>query len=49
MALLNFRRKPAEAPAGPNPPLEAFLKNYSIEVMPRRPLPTMTCAGMSRQ
>ncbi|NNK17173.1 MAG: methylenetetrahydrofolate reductase [Sulfitobacter sp.] len=35
MALLNFRRK--EAPAAPiaGAEVEAFLKNYSIEVMPR--------------
>ncbi|MEI2804563.1 methylenetetrahydrofolate reductase [Albidovulum sp.] len=36
MALLNFRRKetPAES-AGANAAVEAFLKGYSIEVMPR--------------
>jgi methylenetetrahydrofolate reductase (NADPH) len=36
MSLLNFRRKdvPAE-PAGVSPEVEAFLKGYSIEVMPR--------------
>lgn len=36
MALLNFRRKetPAE-PAGSNAAVEAFLKGFSIEVMPR--------------
>ncbi len=35
MSLLNFRKK-ATAPAAPvNPELEAFLKGYSIEVMPR--------------
>jgi methylenetetrahydrofolate reductase (NADPH) len=33
MALFNFRRKEEAAPA--NQPLEAFLKGYSIEVMPR--------------
>ncbi len=36
MALLNFRRKESPAlPAGVNPDVEAFLKGYSIEVMPR--------------
>ncbi len=35
MALLNFRAKPAKAPAPANPALEAFLDGYSIEVMPR--------------
>ena len=34
MALFNFRRDAAPA-AGPSPELEAFLKGYSIEVMPR--------------
>ncbi len=35
MSLLNFRKK-ATAPGRPvNPELEAFLKGYSIEVMPR--------------
>ena len=36
MSLLNFRRKesPAE-PTGVSPEVEAFLKGYSIEVMPR--------------
>ena len=35
MSLLNFRKKEA-APATPfNPQIEAFLKGYSIEVMPR--------------
>jgi len=34
MALLNFRRKEA-APAGDKTSVEAFLKGYSIEVMPR--------------
>ena len=34
MALLNFKRKPA-VEAGVNPDVEAFLKDYSIEVMPR--------------
>jgi methylenetetrahydrofolate reductase (NADPH) len=33
MALFNFRRKEETAPA--SQPLEAFLKGYSIEVMPR--------------
>ena len=33
MALFNFRRKEETASAGQ--PLEAFLKGYSIEVMPR--------------
>ncbi len=36
MALLNFRRKPTEGQAMPaSPALQAFLKGYSIEVMPR--------------
>jgi methylenetetrahydrofolate reductase (NADPH) len=36
MSLLNFRRKDAPAePAGVSPEVEAFLKGYSIEVMPR--------------
>ncbi|MBZ0123111.1 MAG: methylenetetrahydrofolate reductase, partial [Roseovarius sp.] len=37
MALLNFkkREKPAAAPGTHNPELEAFLRGYSIEVMPR--------------
>ncbi len=35
MALLNFRRKEAPAPDMPNPAVEAFLQDYSIEVMPR--------------
>ncbi|WP_347313355.1 methylenetetrahydrofolate reductase [Defluviimonas sp. SAOS-178_SWC] len=35
MALLNFRRKETPAPAGVSAPVEAFLKGYSIEVMPR--------------
>jgi methylenetetrahydrofolate reductase (NADPH) len=36
MALFNFRRKEeAPAPSGFAQPLEAFLKGYSIEVMPR--------------
>lgn len=36
MALLNFRRKETPAdPAGANAAVEAFLKGYSIEVMPR--------------
>ncbi len=34
MALLNFRKR-EEAPKGANVQLEAFLKDYSIEVMPR--------------
>ena len=34
MALLNFR-KPAPAPTGPTPQMEALLRGYSIEVMPR--------------
>ncbi len=34
MALFNFRRDTAPA-TGPSPELEAFLKGYSIEVMPR--------------
>ncbi len=35
MALLNFRRKEAPKEAGQSPEVEAFLKDYSIEVMPR--------------
>lgn len=35
MALLNFRRKEADAPMIPSADIEAFLKDYSIEVMPR--------------
>src|SRR5690606_30425473 len=35
MALLNFRRKEAPAPAGSSEATEAFLRGYSIEVMPR--------------
>ncbi len=35
MALLNFRRKETLAPAGTPAEVEAFLKGYSIEVMPR--------------
>jgi methylenetetrahydrofolate reductase (NADPH) len=35
MALLNFRRKEAPAPDMPNREVEAFLQDYSIEVMPR--------------
>ena len=36
MALLNFRRKETPVhPAGSNDDVEAFLKGYSIEVMPR--------------
>ena len=34
MALLNFRKREETRPAG-SPDLEAFLKGYSIEVMPR--------------
>ena len=34
MALFNFRRE-ATHPTGPNTEVEAFLKGYSIEVMPR--------------
>ncbi len=35
MSLLNFRRKPAPAPVLPTAEIEAFLQDYSIEVMPR--------------
>ncbi|CRK74177.1 hypothetical protein NIG5292_00203 [Nereida ignava] len=35
MALLNFGRKEASAPAPVNPVLESFLQDFSIEVMPR--------------
>ncbi len=35
MALLNFRKKEADAPIEVNPQVEAFLDGYSIEVMPR--------------
>ncbi|MDW4496494.1 methylenetetrahydrofolate reductase [Sulfitobacter sp. D35] len=35
MALLNFKRKDEIAPLRPTPEVEAFLKGYSIEVMPR--------------
>ena len=35
MALLNFRRKEAAAPAANAPQVHAFLQDYSIEVMPR--------------
>ena len=35
MALLNFRRKDAPETSGANAEVEAFLKDYSIEVMPR--------------
>ncbi|MCG7492636.1 methylenetetrahydrofolate reductase [Thalassobius sp. Cn5-15] len=35
MALLNFRKKEAQGTKPVNPELEAFLKGYSIEVMPR--------------
>ncbi|WP_457646446.1 methylenetetrahydrofolate reductase [Profundibacter sp.] len=35
MALLQFKKKPEADPLPVNPQLEAFLKGYSIEVMPR--------------
>ena len=35
MALLNFRRKDAPETSGANAEVEAFLQDYSIEVMPR--------------
>ena len=35
MALLNFKRKEADLPMRPRADVEAFLKDYSIEVMPR--------------
>lgn len=35
MALLNFKRRDAAAPAPVNRQVEALLENYSIEVMPR--------------
>lgn len=35
MSLLNFRRKEPPATPTTNPEVEAFLKDYSIEVMPR--------------
>ncbi|MEX0318290.1 MAG: methylenetetrahydrofolate reductase [Ruegeria sp.] len=35
MALLNFKKRDAVEPGPVNPTVEAFLKNYSIEVMPR--------------
>ena len=35
MALFNFRAKSAQTPAAPLGQMEAFLKGYSIEVMPR--------------
>lgn len=35
MSLLNFRRKEAPAPNLPTAEVEAFLQDYSIEVMPR--------------
>lgn len=35
MALLNFKRREAFAATPVNPQVEAFLKDYSIEVMPR--------------
>ena len=35
MALLQFKKKPGAGPLPVNPQLEAFLKGYSIEVMPR--------------
>lgn len=34
MALLNFKKKDPQ-PQGTNPQVEAFLQNYSIEIMPR--------------
>jgi len=35
MALLNFKKRDAAAPAPVNPQVEALLQGYSIEVMPR--------------
>ena len=35
MALLNFRKKETPAPQAPVAEVEAVLKDYSIEVMPR--------------
>ena len=35
MALVNVRKKDAPAPDAPAPEVEALLKDYSIEVMPR--------------
>ena len=35
MALLNFRKREATGPTPASPQVEAFLKGYSIEVMPR--------------
>ncbi len=35
MALLQFKKKPQAGPLPVNPALEAFLQDYSIEVMPR--------------
>ena len=35
MSLLPFMKRKEVADTGPNPAVEAFLKNYSIEVMPR--------------
>ena len=35
MALLNFRRKTDETARGADPKVQAFLQDYSIEVMPR--------------
>ncbi len=35
MALLNFKRKETAMPEGVSPETEAFLQDYSIEVMPR--------------
>ncbi len=35
MALLNFKRRDASASPSVNPAVEAFLRDYSIEVMPR--------------
>ena len=35
MALLNFKKRATEAEVTVNPEVEAFLQDYSIEVMPR--------------
>ena len=35
MALLNFKKRESAEKGPVNPTVEAFLKNYSIEVMPR--------------
>ncbi|MDO7630112.1 MAG: methylenetetrahydrofolate reductase, partial [Loktanella sp.] len=35
MSLLPFMKKKEAAPVGVDPKVEAFLKDYSIEVMPR--------------